>query len=95
MDTIFNAVYHIGNILQGWADDSFFTLTAMTPSNECWSMLFLPIPTHGVCENRSISVELRFVFVKTGKVPDSWVKCFASTQVLSDAKMEVVKLSKH
>mmetsp|Transcript_22812 Transcript_22812/g.40100 ORF Transcript_22812/g.40100 Transcript_22812/m.40100 type:complete len:109 (+) Transcript_22812:159-485(+) len=37
----------------------------------------------------------RFVFVKTGKVPDSWVECFASTQVLSDAKMEVVKLSKH
>ena len=37
----------------------------------------------------------RFVFVKTGKVPDSWVECFASTQVLSDAKMEVVKVSKH
>ena len=57
-DTIFNAIYPIGNILQGWADDLFFTLTAMTPSNECRSMLFLPIPTHGVCENRSISVEL-------------------------------------
>ena len=37
----------------------------------------------------------QFMFVKTGRAPDSWVEGFAATQLLSDAKVEQVKISNH
>ena len=37
----------------------------------------------------------QFMFVKTGRAPDSWVECFAGTQLLSNTKMKEVKISKH
>ena len=37
----------------------------------------------------------QFMFVKTGRAPDSCVEGFSATQLLSDAKIEQVKISNH
>jgi len=36
-----------------------------------------------------------FLFVKFGRVPDDWVKAFAESQLLSEAKIEQVKHTQH
>ena len=68
-ETIFNSKYQTRNILQGWVNDLFFILTIKAPKNQCQCILFLSIPKHGVCECRSIGVEL-----VTGLVPESDVE---------------------
>ena len=68
-ETIFNSKYQTGNVLQGWVNDSFFILMIKAPKNQCQCILFLPIPKDGVCERRSIGVEL-----VTGLVPESDVE---------------------
>ena len=55
--TFFNQDYPTGETLQGFVDDSYFVLNVITSNRQCRSM-FQPIPKHGVCENRSISVDL-------------------------------------
>ena len=58
LETIFDAEYPTGRFLQGLVDDAYFISIITTDNNQSQSIIFRTIPTHKVCEERSIDVEL-------------------------------------